>query len=206
VFPPFTKARNGPRFPNDKWILIKRVPEGIARALRLRARRALTMNLIRSSPFVRERPSRFHRRDLSFGNIDLSGNLSGWWTESLSSTKEETESCKRCDFPIKRTSDWTFPLIEHDENDTLSSRYRRGKMLWDSLVSAKPTHAFRSDELSVKPRLMRFVTGECESSPRRKSLFSPHKYIANYCELFMRRTRARTASYFSRYLLRFSKK
>lgn len=62
---------------NDKWILIKRVPEEIVRALRFGARYALTMNLIRSSPFIRERPSRFHLRFLSYGRVDLSGNLSG---------------------------------------------------------------------------------------------------------------------------------
>lgn len=69
---PLQKPEMGRDF-NDKWILIKRVPE-VVRALRLRARYALTMNLIRSSPFVRERPS---RDLLPQGRIDLSENLSG---------------------------------------------------------------------------------------------------------------------------------
>lgn len=58
---------------NDKWILIKRVPEEIVRALRLRARYALTMNLIRS--FVRKPIS--SPRSLLREGFDLSGNLSG---------------------------------------------------------------------------------------------------------------------------------
>lgn len=106
AFPLLQKPEMGRDF-SDKWILIKRVPAGIAmRAWSPCARCALTMNLIRSSPFrSRVRSSSFVTEiSPSGGSIHLEIYLDRRNDESSArqgiGSRARARSC-RPDFPIK---------------------------------------------------------------------------------------------------------